>query len=154
MFCKHLVIHKNHQFNEYIMKLSYVLSYVLSIIMQTSLFTSVFITSKKYGKSISTIIFDLFLFTIVSPFLCAILAGRGSLDAFKLLSKTIFPFFATFYLMIPWFSSYVFARCWDVTSGRPADSKFGGKGGYGEQFNESVDPYCMHIIVQIDQHIS
>ena len=86
--------------------------------MQISLFTSLFIMTAVYQQNmanqlhraglpstVTATIFYLFLFTIVSPFLCAILVDRG----FKLLCKTCF------YLMIAWFSSYAFARCWTLT---------------------------------------
>ena len=140
----HIMIHRENNFNEMIFKVLY----ALSVIMQLSLFASLaligingdsFVKSYKLTglpSSLSTTLLYLFLFTISAPFICAILLDRKYClhreGGFRLLVRTVIPFYLSFYLMIPWFSSYSFARCWDLSWGnRPADEEKGHAGEHG-----------------------
>ena len=137
LWIAHVVTHnkegKENQFHPTIISALYALSGVMTICLFGSLIAvcvkeggDVVDAMKLEEMSIEVQYFlvTLFVFSLIAPFFCALLVDKCRLGGVKLLFKTVIPFFLSFYLMIPWFSSYAFARCWDLTWGnRPAGTE-------------------------------
>ena len=129
----HVIIHNTHKFDRNVMTFLYFLSFAMAGSLSFSIFHILIIRGQPLDKAIKLDqmsqallekILDLMYFTIGAPFACALLVDRGGLHGFGLLCKTAGPFFFSFFLMIPWFSSYAFSRCWDLTWGnRPASTE-------------------------------
>ena len=126
MWAAHVIIHNTHKFNRNLLTFLYFLSVLMAFCLVASLFHIVIIKKESLSSAIKLNemsmellqkILYLMYFTIVAPFICSILVDKGNLHGFALLLKTCIPFFISFYLMIPWFSSYAFSRCWDLTWG-------------------------------------
>ena len=127
----HIVVHNTHKFNRNLVTFLYFLSFVITSAIVTCLIDIIAIkqynfqqamevlnldnNDKLLNYSFATKIVYLICFTIIGPFICCLLSDIGNFRGFGLLCKTIIPFVFSFFLLIPWFSSYAFARCWDLT---------------------------------------
>ena len=140
LWCIHVIGHHFHKFHKTIFLFLQILSVIMALtffaamghIVGMSIFGDKNFQSSLKLEEMSDIMFyvliGLTLFTLIAPFICSILVDLGTKDcqAFLLLIKAAIPFYLSFYLMIPWFSSYAFVRCWDLTWGnRPSTAILG-----------------------------
>ena len=137
----HVFIHNTKKFSVFLVQFLFVISVIISLTVFVALFLQIGyfrMYRDKYDIDDAVIkaikinqmstemewgIIYLMLYAIISPFINSLLVDRGGIGGFLAILKTMMPFYLAFYLMIPWFSSYSFARCWDLTWGnRPGKS--------------------------------
>ena len=119
----HVIVHNQQKFHPIIMQflyllsvltsLSFVLSYiVLFAIEQRGLYEALLID----GMTKETLNYLLLILALAA--VCPIITNfliSADLKGVWVLLKSFFAYFLSLHMMIPWFGSYSFARCWDLS---------------------------------------
>ena len=120
----HLTIHNNTPFHASIILLLFFVSVVTSLSLFSTYFIIYFVKGDNaydtlYKESLFFIPQEIFNFTITLsgialfiPLLCSVLMDK--LEGASKYVKSLFSYMFMFHIMVPWFSSYAFTRCWDV----------------------------------------
>ena len=131
MWVAHVIVHNQKKFHPIIMQFLYFLSALTSLSFAASYFILFFIENKTIYEALlvpgmSKELLDIVLILMGVAAICPILTNfliSADLDGVSVLLRSFFAYFLSFHMMIPWFSSYSFARCWDLSWGnRPASS--------------------------------
>lgn len=140
----HVIIHNKRKFHTIIIQCLYVISMLTSFSLALSyIWILIDVMIKNNGKvnllkdptAVELFVVDsmsiqakvyvllLMLFVTIGPFIANALMTLN-LVGFKILLKTCVAYFLSFHMIVPWFSSYAFARCWDLSWGNRPLSQF------------------------------